>query len=140
MNTVRIVADSTCDLTKELVEKYDIKIIPLCIVMDDKSYYDGEDVTPEEIFKWADANKTTPKTAAIPFDKAEAIFKPYMDAGDDIIFFGISSKMNKYFISLVSSYAILAKHLPAAVVYPVFPPKTPVISISYVSAVFSKVL
>ena len=94
MNTVRIVADSTCDLTKDLVEKYDIKIIPLCIVMDEKSYYDGEDVTPEEIFKWADANKTTPKTAAIPFDKAEAVFKPYMDAGDDIIFFGISSKMS----------------------------------------------
>ena len=94
MNKVRIVADSTCDLTKDLLDKYDIKIIPLCIVMDDKSYYDGEDVTPEEIFKWADENKTTPKTAAIPFDKAEAVFKPFMAAGDDIIFFGISSKMS----------------------------------------------
>lgn len=94
MKKVRIVADSTCDLSRELVEKYGITIIPLCIVMDDKSYYDGEDVTPEEIFKWADANKTTPKTAAITFDKSEAALKPFMDAGDDIIFFGISSKMS----------------------------------------------
>ena len=94
MKKVRIVADSTCDLNKALVEKYDINIIPLCIVMDGKSYYDGEEVTPDEIFKWADENKTTPKTAAIPFDKTEAVLKPIMDAGDDIIFFGISSKMS----------------------------------------------
>ena len=81
MKKVRIVADSTCDLTKDLLAKYDISIIPLCIVMDGKSYYDGEDVTPTEIFKWADENKTTPKTAAIPFDKTEAVLKPFMAAG-----------------------------------------------------------
>ena len=34
MNRVRIVADSTCDLPKEVLEKYGISIIPLCIVMD----------------------------------------------------------------------------------------------------------
>ncbi|MBQ9692502.1 MAG: DegV family protein [Clostridia bacterium] len=94
MNRVRIVADSTCDLPKEVLEKYGISIIPLCIVMDGKSYYDGEDVTPDEIFKWADENKTTPKTAAISFDKTEKVLKPFMDAGEDIIFFGISSKMS----------------------------------------------
>ena len=91
---VRIVADSTCDLTKDILEKYNISIIPLCIVMDDKSYYDGIEVTPDEIFKWADERKTTPKTAAATFEKAEEILKPHMDAGDDIIFIGISSEMS----------------------------------------------
>ena len=67
MSKVRIVADSTCDLPKELLEQYEIPVIPLCIVMDDKSYYDGEEVTPDEIYAWADANKTTPKTAAASF-------------------------------------------------------------------------
>lgn len=94
MNKVKIIADSTCDLSPELLEKYDISTVPLCIVMDDKSYYDGEDVTPDEIFKWADENKTTPKTAAISFEKAEEIVKPFMDEGYDIIFFGISSEMS----------------------------------------------
>lgn len=94
MSKIRIVADSTCDLSKELLQKYDISIIPLCIVMDEKSYYDGLEVTPDEIFKWADANKTTPKTAAATMDRTEEILAPFMDAGDDIIFFGISGEMS----------------------------------------------
>ena len=94
MSMVRIVADSTCDLPKEILEQYEIPVIPLCIVMDDKSYYDGEEVTPDEIYTWADANKTTPKTAAASFEKAAEVLKPYMEAGDDIIFFGISSSMS----------------------------------------------
>lgn len=94
MNKVRIVADSTCDLTKEILEKYEISIIPLCIVMDEKSYYDGLEITPDDIFEWADANKTTPKTAAATMDKTEEVLAPFMDAGEDIIFFGISGEMS----------------------------------------------
>ena len=94
MKNIRIVADSTCDLSPELIEKYNITIIPLCIIMDDKSYYDGFEVTPDEIFKWADKNKTTPKTAAVPFDLTEEKLSPFIENGDDIIFFGISSKMS----------------------------------------------
>ncbi|MBP3377547.1 MAG: DegV family protein, partial [Clostridia bacterium] len=94
MSKVRIVADSTCDLSKELLAKYDISVIPLCVIMGEDSYFDGENITPDELYAWADANKTTPKTAAIPFDKATDVLKPFMEAGDDIIFFGISSKMS----------------------------------------------
>ena len=94
MKKVRIVADSTCDLTKELIEKYDITINPLCIIMEDKSYFDGIDVTPEEIFAWANKNKTTPKTSAVSIEKTDQIMKPFMDNGEDIIFFGISGKMS----------------------------------------------
>lgn len=94
MNNIKIVADSTCDLSKELIERYDITIVPLCIVMNDKSYYDGIDVTPEEIFAWAEANKTTPKTAAITFEKGIEIIEPFVKEGKDIIFFGISTKMS----------------------------------------------
>lgn len=94
MAGIKVVTDSTCDLSKDLLERYDISVIPLCVVMDDKSYYDGEEVTPDEMYKWADANKTTPKTAAATFDKAEAVLKPFMEAGDDIIFIGISTQMS----------------------------------------------
>lgn len=94
MSRVRIVADSTCDLSKELLERYEIPVIPLCIVMDDKSYYDGIETTPEEIYAWAEANKTTPKTAAASFDKVHEILQPMMDAEEDIIFIGISSSMS----------------------------------------------
>lgn len=91
---IKIIADSTCDLSEDLLKKYDISIIPLCIVMGDNSYNDGLEVTPDEIYKWADANKTTPKTAASSFDYALQVLTPYMKAGDDIIFIGIGEKLS----------------------------------------------
>ena len=94
MAKVRIVADSTCDLSPELRERYDIQVIPLCIIMDDKSYFDMLDVTPEEIFAWADANKTTPKTAAASIESAIEFLKPFKEAGEDVIFIGISEDMS----------------------------------------------
>ena len=94
MKKIRIVADSTCDLSQELITKYDLTIIPLCIILDEKSYFDGVDITPTEIYKWSDEKKTTPKTAAIPYDKFEEKLKGFMNDGDDIIFFGISSEMS----------------------------------------------
>ena len=97
MKKIRIVTDSTCDLSFELVEKYGITVIPLCVVMDEKSFYDGVEVTPDEIYAWADEHKTTPKTAALSFDKTLEILKPFMDAHEDIIFMGISSKMSTTF-------------------------------------------
>lgn len=94
MSNIQLVADSTCDLSPELLEKYHIAVIPLCIVMDDKSYYDKEEISPEEIYKWADANRTTPKTAAASYERAMETLQPFMDAGDDIIFIGISEQMS----------------------------------------------
>lgn len=94
MGKIKLIADSTCDLSQELIEKYDISVIPLCIVMGDESFYDGVETTPDDIYKWADANKTTPKTAAATFDMATSILKPHMDAGDDIIYIGISMQMS----------------------------------------------
>ena len=94
MGKIKLIADSTCDLSQDLLQKYDISVIPLCIVMGDESYYDGVETTPDDIYKWADANKTTPKTAAATFDMATSILKPHMDAGDDIIYIGISMQMS----------------------------------------------
>ncbi|MBP5411061.1 MAG: DegV family protein [Lachnospiraceae bacterium] len=94
MGNVRIVADSTCDLSPEQIAKYGITIIPLCIIMDGKSYYDWEETTPQEIYAWADAHKTTPGTAAVTFEILEQRLTPMIEAGEDIIFLGISEDMS----------------------------------------------
>ena len=91
---VKIISDSTCDLTDELFQKYDISMIPLCIVMNDKSYFDRIEMTVEEIFKWSEENKTTPKTAAISMEMAVQMTEPYIREGRDVIFFGISEDMS----------------------------------------------
>lgn len=101
---VKIFSDSTCDLGEELCKRYSVTIIPLCIIMGDKSYYDGEGLGQKEIFKWADENKTTPKTAAITAERLEEEVAPVLDAGDDVILFTISSGMSSTF-NLASIYS-----------------------------------
>ena len=59
---VRIIADSTCDLSQELIEKYDITILPLHVVLGEEDYLDGKNITPEYIYEYSDRYKTTPKT------------------------------------------------------------------------------
>ena len=94
MGNVKIIADSTCDLSDEQFAENDIDMLPLSIVMGEKSYFDRSEITPEEIFRWADENKTTPKTAAISMEMAVEKARPYVEAGRGIIFFGISEDMS----------------------------------------------
>ena len=91
---VKIIADSTCDLTKELIERYDVEIAPLHIVLDDKEYLDGVDITPDEIYAWSDQTKTTPKTAAVSIERITDLFKAYIDQGMDVVCFSISDDMS----------------------------------------------
>lgn len=91
---IRICSDSTCDLSDELVSRYDITIIPLHIVLGDKEYRDRVEISQEEIFEWADRNKSTPKTSAVSYEDASDFVRPMLDAGDEIIVFTISSSMS----------------------------------------------
>lgn len=94
MSNVKIVADSTCDLSHELLEAYDISIIPLMISMGETTKKDGTEVIPEEIYRWSDETGQTPKTAAPTIGDAVAFLEPFVKKGFDIIFFGISEAMS----------------------------------------------
>ena len=91
---IKIISDSTCDLTKELIEKYDIAVLPLHVVLGEQDMLDGVTTTPDDIYKWADENKTTPKTSAPSIEDAIDILKPYVDNGDEVIYFSISKEMS----------------------------------------------
>ncbi len=94
MNKIRVLADSTCDLSKELLDKYNIGILPLSIILDDKAYFDMMEITPDRIYEWSDQVGKTPKTASPTIDLAISTFKPILDGGNDILFFAISEEMS----------------------------------------------
>ena len=106
---IRILSDSTCDLSKELIDRYQIGIIPLHIVMDQKEYLDGLEITPDEIYSWADAQKKTPKTSAVSLEEATAAFRNVLSAGDDAVVFTISSSMS----STYDVFCLAVKNLEA---------------------------
>ena len=91
---IRIISDSTCDLSKELIEKYNIAILPLHIHLGEEEYQDGITIHPDEIYTWADANNTTPKTSAASMSEVIDMFEPIIENGDEIICFSISSSMS----------------------------------------------
>lgn len=91
---VRIISDSTCDLSEELVKRYNITLIPLHIMLGDKEYRDRVEISPEEIYEWSDANNQTPKTSATSLEDTLEMMKPMLDEGDEIVMFTISGSMS----------------------------------------------
>ncbi len=94
MKKIKIISDSTCDLSEDLKERYDIGIIPLNVILGEDTYRDGVDVMPDDIYAWAERNQDTPKTAAPSIEDTEQIFEQYLEDYDDIICFSISSGMS----------------------------------------------
>ena len=69
-------------------------MIPLHILLGEEEYLDRVGISQEEIFEWANKNKTTPKTSAVSVADATEKIKPMLDAGDELIIFTISSAMS----------------------------------------------
>ena len=63
MKKVAILTDSTCCLPQDLLEKYDISLVPLMIVYEGKSYRDGIDMSPGEVYKIMRRRKNLPSTS-----------------------------------------------------------------------------
>ena len=91
---IKILADSTCDLSKELIETYEVDILPLHIVMNDVEHRDGKSITPEELFAWSDQYETTPKTSAPGIEETIEFLRPHLEQGKECIVFCISEQMS----------------------------------------------
>lgn len=92
--SVRIIADSTCDLSQDLIEKYNVTILPLHIVLGNKEYKDGVEIKPDQIYQWADENKTTPKTSAASIEDVMNVFEECKKNEEEVVCFSISGLMS----------------------------------------------
>ncbi len=87
-----ITAESTIDLPKELLEKYQIKTIPYMVLLGDKDFKDGE-IEATEIFKFVDEKKILPKTSAINKQRYTDFFKENLKSCDAIVHFSLSGQI-----------------------------------------------
>ena len=92
MSKIIITSDSTCDLSPELVEANDIRILPLSVMLGAKSHRDGIDIVPADIFRFFDETGQLPKTAAPSVSEYETFFAPFVEQGNYVVHFNISSK------------------------------------------------
>lgn len=91
---IKIITDSTSDLSDDILRRYDIDVLPLYIHLGESEYKDKLEIKPEDIYFWSDENNSTPKTSAPSIEDAVNAIKPYMEKGDDILMFAISEDMS----------------------------------------------
>lgn len=102
---VKIIVDSTQDLTKEILEKNGIEVVPLSVNFSDgDSYLDGVTIQTAELYEKVKAKKELPKTAAVTVGTLIEVFKKHIDNGDEIVYTGISAQMSRSYEN-----ALLAK-------------------------------
>lgn len=88
---IKITSDSTCDLSEALIEQYNIKIIPLYVVMDDKTLLDGVDVNSQDIFDYTDRTGKLCSTSAVSIGNYADYFAPLSEEYDAVVHISISS-------------------------------------------------
>lgn len=103
MGKIIVLTDSTCDLSKELVEKYDIKVVPLHVNFpgEERDYLDGVNLFPDEIYKKVDETGKTPKTGARSIGEFIEDFKKILDEGNQVIYTGIGSGLSSSYKNAV---------------------------------------
>lgn len=93
---IAISSDSSLDLTRELIKKYDIHVVPFSIVMGEKQFLDGE-VTSKDIFAYTAETGKLARTSAVNEAQSEQHFAELLTQYDAIIHFTISSDMSASF-------------------------------------------
>ena len=90
---IRMTADSTCDLSPDLIRKYDVGVVPLSVIIDGEVHHDGVDVTPRDVFKAAEAGKSV-RTAAVNTYEYREFFKEQLKNCDQLVHICISSEFS----------------------------------------------
>ena len=91
---VKITADSTCDLPPDVVERYNIGITPLFIIMDDKPYKDRLEISVSDIFAYVNSGKGITRSNAINISEYQEYFKEWLNECDAIVHINISSQIS----------------------------------------------
>ncbi len=91
---IKITADSTCDLTAELVEQNQITITPLTVNCGAESFRDGVDITPDGLYEKIRATGTLASTAAVNVQEYMDAFSAALRDHDAVVHFTISSDMS----------------------------------------------
>lgn len=94
MEKIKIITDSTCDLNKEVIDKYNIEVLPLLVNIENKTYMDGVDISLQEYLQKMKNSKEFPTTTQVNPHRFYECYKKYIDEGYKIVSIHMSSKMS----------------------------------------------
>ncbi len=94
MQKIKIITDSTCDLNKVVIDKYNIEVLPLLVNIENETYRDGEDITLQEYLDKMKNSEEFPTTTQVNPHRFYECYKKYLDEGYKIVSIHLSSKMS----------------------------------------------
>ena len=92
--SVVITSDSTCDLSQELLDRYDIPVIPLTITLGEDTFLDGSSFTPLDMYARYKQDGTLPKTSAPSVQEFLDFFSQFTEKGCEVVHLDISSELS----------------------------------------------
>ncbi|APO46118.1 fatty acid-binding protein DegV [Paenibacillus xylanexedens] len=109
MSKVRIFADSISDVPQDWIDQYNIEIVPLYIVFQEKSYVDRLEINAKDMYNLVEIYDQLPKTAAPPPADFIQAFRPVIESGEDILFISMSSHLSSTYQNALAA----AREFPA---------------------------
>lgn len=94
MHKIAILTDSTCDLSQELLDKYNIHYFPLYVTINNETYKDGAELKAKEMYEKAEAIKAHPKTAAASIQDIYDFFMKFLKEDKEIVYAGIGGGLS----------------------------------------------
>jgi len=94
MSKIKIVTDSTADLSKEQVEKYGIKVVPITVNFGEESFADGVELSAEEFYRRLTTSNVLPKTAQPSPEAFRQVYEELADKNDTILSIHVSGKLS----------------------------------------------
>ena len=91
---VKITSDSTCDLSKQIIEEKNIGIVPLTVTLGENTYQDGVTMRTEDIYTFVERTGTLPKTSAVSIGEYIDFFTPLVAQGLDVVHVSLSAEFS----------------------------------------------
>lgn len=98
-----ITAETTCDLSPEILEKHGFRLLPITVIVDGKEYKDGVDITSEKLFEYVEKSGQLPKTAALSLAEYADFFAEMKKEAKKVLHFSISSKASSSYNNAVKA-------------------------------------
>ncbi len=115
MKPIKIIADSSCELTLDTAKKRDITIVPFSVTFDGSKYYrENIDITIEEFYHTLRTQNVFPKTSLPSISAYQAEFRAAINGGFDVLCICITSKFSGSYGSAVNAQALVKEEFPDA--------------------------
>ncbi|MDX1600829.1 MAG: DegV family protein [Anaerolineales bacterium] len=106
MTKVAIITDSTCSMPQELIDQYDIEVVPQVVIWSDEVLEDGVDITGEEFYERLESADEMPTTSQATIASFKKAFEPLVEAEVPILAMCLADKLSGTIQSAVQAKAM----------------------------------